>query len=67
MAFRTDDPRADFNRWDAEQQSKLDKLPKCAECGEPIQTEKCYEVDGGLICADCLENNHMHWVEDYVT
>lgn len=53
-------------RYDAEKEAELDKLPKCAECGEPIQSEKCYEIDGELICQECLENNHMHWVEDYV-
>lgn len=64
--YYTDDPLKDFDRYEAEQQRYLDSLPKCAECGEPIQSEKCYEIDGELICQDCLENNHMHWVEDYI-
>lgn len=63
--FYTDDPERDFLRHDAKKQRELERLPKCAECGEPIQSERCYEVDGGLICQDCLENNHMRWVEDY--
>lgn len=62
--FYTDDPERDFLREDAKKQKELERLPKCAECGEPIQSERCYEVDGGLICQDCLENNHMRWVED---
>lgn len=33
----TDDPVADFDRYDAEQQ--LDSLPVCECCGEPIQQE----------------------------
>lgn len=65
MFYRTDDPLADFDRWDAEQQAALDKLPKCAECGEPIQSEKCFDLGNGVICEDCLENNHTHWTEDY--
>ena len=64
--YITDDPLRDFARHDAEQAAALSRLPKCAECGEPIQSEKCYEVDGGVICEVCLENNHTHWVEDYV-
>lgn len=55
-----------FKRHDAELQAQLDKLPVCSECDEPIQSDACYEFDGGLICEGCLENNHKKWVEDYV-
>lgn len=64
--FLTGDPLADFDRWDKEQQAALDKLPKCAECDEPIQTDECYEINDEYICPECLENNHKHWVEDLV-
>ena len=64
--YYTDDPLRDFERYDAEQQAELDKLPICAECGKPIQSEKCCEIDGGVICEGCLENNHMRWVDDYI-
>lgn len=30
---RTDDPVADFDRYDAEQQQQLDSLPVCECCG----------------------------------
>jgi len=63
--YRTDDPIADFARHDAEQQRKMDKLPRCAECDRPIQTEECYEINDELICPECLENNHRKRVEDY--
>ena len=65
MFYRTDDPLADFNRWDAEQQAALDKLPKCTECDEPIQDEHCYEINDELICEQCLNENHKKWTEDY--
>lgn len=65
--YRTDDPIADFYRWDNDQQKQLDKLPKCAECGEPIQDEECYEINGELICPECLKSNHRKWTDDYVT
>ena len=64
--FYTDDPIADFHRYDAEQQAKLDKLPRCSECDEPIQSETCYEINGELICEDCLKDNHRKWVEDFI-
>ena len=51
----TDNPIADFNRWDAEQQTQLDRLPHCAYCGEPIQDEFCYYINDETICPDCME------------
>ena len=66
MFYRTGDPLADFDRWDAEQQAALNKLPKCTECGEPIQSEELFEFDGKLICPEYLDGNHKHWVEDYI-
>lgn len=66
MPFRTDDPHKDFLRHDAEQQAELDRLPKCCECDQPIQTEKCYEFNDELICPECLEDNHRKWVEDCI-
>lgn len=53
--FRSDNPIRDFERYDAEQQRKLDRLPKCAYCGEPIQDEKCYRINGDLVHTDCAE------------
>ena len=41
MAFyRTDDPLYDFDRYDAEQESRLEELPICECCGKPIQQER---------------------------
>ena len=54
--FRSDDPGRDFDRWDAEQSKKLERLPKCGICGEPIQSEHYYEINGDNVCPDCLEN-----------
>jgi formylmethanofuran dehydrogenase subunit E len=56
--YRTDDPYDDFLRHDAEQQAWLDSLPRCAICGEPIQDEYCYEINGENICEECLYENY---------
>ena len=64
--FYSDDPIADFHRHDEKQQSELDKFPRCSECDEPIQSETCYEINGELVCEECLENNHKKWVEDFI-
>lgn len=64
--YRTDDPLADFARHDAEQSRWLERRPVCSECGEPIQSERCYEVNDELICEECMERNHRKYVEDYI-
>ena len=53
-----------FVRHEAEQQAQLDKLPKCYECGEAIQDEHCYEINGEYICNHCMEENHRVHTED---
>lgn len=52
---RTDNPCADFDRWDAEQQRQLELLPVCCECGEPIQDDFCYQINDEVICEACIE------------
>lgn len=49
-----------------EQDKLLERLPKCADCGEPIQSEQYFDFDGCFYCEDCLENNHRKWVEDFI-
>lgn len=56
------DKWAEYSR---QQEEELKKLPECYECGEPIQTEECYEINGELICPKCLEENHRKRTEDY--
>jgi len=54
--FMTDDPIADFNRYDAEQQARLKKLPICARCGEHIQQDKAVCIHGvEFYCDECLD------------
>lgn len=55
--FRTDDPLADFERWDAEQARRQERLPKCDLCGRPIE-EHYYLIGTEKICPDCLENEY---------
>ena len=64
--YYTDNPLSDFARHDAEQQAQLDKLPKCSECGYPIQEEYCWEMNGEYICERCLKDNHRVSTEDVI-
>ena len=62
---RTDDPVADFNAWDAEQESWLARRPVCADCGHNIQDEKAYYINGEWICKKCMSTYFVD-VEDYI-
>lgn len=52
--FYSDNPIADFDRWDAEQNKQLENLPVCADCDNPIQDETAYYINGEWICRDCM-------------
>ena len=63
MAYRTDDPNADFDRWDAERERQLAELPVCDCCDNPIQDDHYYQINGDNICPDCLENYYRKEVD----
>lgn len=52
------------DRYEADRQREADKLPECVNCGEKIITEKCYEINGELICPECIKE-FERWTEDY--
>ena len=57
-----------YDQWkkhDAEMEEELWKLPVCAYCCEPIQTEYCFKTDDGLVCEDCMEDR-KECVADYI-
>lgn len=54
MAFYTDDPIMDAERYIAEQDAELDKLPRCCDCDEPIQQEYAVYINDEYICDECL-------------
>ena len=57
----SDDPHADFDRWDAERERWLLVLPKCAQCDQHIQDDDLYDFDGDLVCPDCVSD----WVDEH--
>ena len=60
--IRTDDPVKDYDRYDAEEWEKEQKLPICPYCGDRIYTEKAVKLDGEFVCDDCIDN-----MREYVT
>lgn len=63
--FRSDDPAADFARHDRGKERQLAKLPVCEDCGEPIQDEDYYDVDGEILCEECMKRKYRRKTEDY--
>ena len=51
--IRTGDPERDFREHDREQQERLERLPKCDICGEPIQEDYFFEDGCMRICDGC--------------
>ena len=62
--YRTDDPIADFNRYDYEEQKGLASRPTCSGCGEPITTETAYRFNDELICEGCMCEHRIYIEEE---
>ena len=48
-----------------QQDIERERLPKCEKCDRPMRWF-CYEVDGKIICEECLNDNHRKLVDDFV-
>lgn len=64
--YFTDDPVADFERYDAEKEAALERLPKCDECKKRIQDDYVYEIEGYLLCESCMKANYRKDVDEYI-
>lgn len=62
--YRTDDPHADFDRWDADQADAIALLPVCCDCGEPIFDDFCYQIYDEVLCEECLNQNYRKVTTD---
>jgi formylmethanofuran dehydrogenase subunit E len=65
MLYRTDNPIADFHRWDAEQNNWIATRPVCADCGEAIQEDYYYLINDEAICPNCIEA-YRHGIDDFI-
>lgn len=64
--FYTDNPVLDAERYADEQEEELERLPVCEYCCKHIQDDYFYEINGEVICEDCLKECFRKDVEDYV-
>ena len=51
------------NAHEAEQESRLRRRPVCSQCGDPIQEDEAYNIDGQLWCGYCIRDAKIS-VED---
>jgi hypothetical protein len=56
--YRTDDPLADFDRYEQDREAEAEKCPECAYCGEKIFDAFAFYIDGEWYHKDCLENEY---------
>ncbi len=62
----TNDPVADFERYDAEQERKLARLPLCSCCKEPIQQEKAVWYNDQWCCEECESDFWQNIRKDFL-
>lgn len=57
----------DWERRDREQSRALSRYPRCAFCGNHIQTELIFEVDDNkYACEDCIQDRG-HYLDDFMS
>ena len=65
--MRSNDPLADFSRWDREEMENEKLFPVCDCCGCRITDETYFSIrymrKNITVCHDCIEENQT---EDYV-
>lgn len=54
--YYTDDPLMDYSRYEADQERQLEQLPVCEDCGEHIQDDTAFYINGEWICHDCMSS-----------
>ena len=58
-----------YDIWEAherELEKRLERLPVCDVCNQPIQDEHLYLINDEFICPECLERDFRKDVDDYV-
>lgn len=54
-----------WERHDREMEQKLAERPICDDCGRPIQDEHYFEVEGDILCEDCMCHRYRRELADY--
>lgn len=62
----TDDPIRDFENCEREIQRRLQTLPLCECCEEPIQQERAVYYNGQWVCEECESDFWRDIREDFL-
>lgn len=62
---RHGDPLDDFNAIEAELARQEAKLPVCEGCGHRIYDDYYFEINGAILCEECMQNRYQRSTEDY--
>ncbi len=55
-----------WERHEVDLERELAKRPVCSICDEHIQDDYAYNINGELICSECMERHFKVNVEDYI-
>lgn len=55
MFFRSDDPIADHEAYEAELARLEAEVPVCGYCNRPVMDDHYYDINEEPVCAECLE------------
>jgi formylmethanofuran dehydrogenase subunit E len=65
MSFYSDDPVRDAERYDRYQARRERQYPCCDCCGYRIAEGNYYDINGEIMCLECLTENYGKKVENY--
>ena len=57
-----------FSQWEAHEakhEAWLNTRPVCCHCGEPIQDERMFDINGNYYHVDCAEDEFKKYTDDY--
>ena len=57
----SDDPVKDAEQYEYEKGLRIYELPECEECGDRIEDDYYYDLDGSAICPECM-SKHKKWL-----
>lgn len=63
--FRHGDPLDDYDRLARKQAEAEARLPVCDECNSKIYDDYYFEINGEILCEECMSNRYQRSTEDY--
>jgi hypothetical protein len=67
--YYSDDPVADFDRYDMEMERRRARLPQCEDkkCRHrTIDDDFYYDIEGEILCEECMKRRYRRYTEDLV-